>query len=77
MFKKFRKELQISNEELDEFLHNKNASTKYYVEKSYLKNKAFLYLILLRLKGVNLNVFFDQIIKDNVIKDENKKWKIK
>ena len=63
MLQIFRKKLNISSEELDTFLNNKNVSTKYYLEKKYLKNKVFLYLILLRLKGVNLNSFFDQTIQ--------------
>jgi hypothetical protein len=77
MFKYFRKKLRIPDKELDDFLHNKSTSTKYYVEKTYLKNKVFLYLVLLRLNGVNLNAEFDQMIKDNFEKDENNKWKIK
>jgi hypothetical protein len=75
MLKYFRKKLRIENQELDEFLHNKNTSTKYYVENSYLKNKAILYLVLLRIKGVNINSFFDQVIEDNEKFKNYKKWK--
>lgn len=75
MLKYFRKKLRIENQELDEFLHNKNTSTKYYVENSYLKNKTFLYLVLLRLKGVNINSFFDQVIENNENFRNYKKWK--
>lgn len=77
MFKYFRKKLHINTQELDEFLHNKNTSTKYYVENTYLKNKVFLYLVLLRLKGVNINSFLDQVISENENFKDYKKWKTK
>lgn len=76
MFRQFRKKLNISNEELDSFVGNQSVSSKYYLEKSYLTNKIFLYLVLLRLKGVNLNSFFDEVIKkdfsDKKFKDGKK-----
>lgn len=75
MFKKYRKKLNISNDELDKFVGNHSVSSKYYLEKSYLTNKIFLYLVLLRLKGVNLNSFFDDVIKENFSKEKNKHGK--
>lgn len=72
MLKKFRKQLGL-DAELDEFLDNKGASTKYYLEKSYLTNKIFRYLLLLRMKGVNLNALFDEEISTNF--KDYKQWK--
>ena len=65
MLEIFRKKKVIENEELDLFLDNKSVSTKYYVEKNYLNNKVFKYLLLLRYKGVNLNKFFDDEMQKN------------
>ena len=75
MFKKYRKKLNISNDELDTFVGNQSVSSKYYLEKSYLTNKIFLYLVLLRMKGVNLNSFFDDVIKENFSEEKNKHGK--
>jgi hypothetical protein len=72
MFKETRRKLNIDNKELDEFLGAK-VSTKYYLEKIYLKNKFVRYLIFFRIKGVNLNAFFDEIITNNF--KNYKKWK--
>lgn len=62
MLKIFRKQLRLDPKELDEFIDNKSASTKYYIENTYRSNKLFKYLLFLRQKGVNLNKFFDEEI---------------
>lgn len=65
MLKSLRKEFKINTKELDNFIKSKQLSTKYYLENSYRTNKLFRYLLFLRLKGVDLNKFFDSEIKDN------------
>lgn len=65
MLKSFRKKFKIDNAELDSFLGNKSVSTKYYLDSKYRLNKMFKYFLLLRLKGMNLNAFFDEEIKQN------------
>lgn len=69
MLKTLRKELKINIKELDSFIKSKQLSTKYYLENSYRTNKLFRYLLFLRMKGVDLNKFFDDGINDN---DTNK-----
>lgn len=69
MLKSLRKEFKINTKELDSFIKSKQLSTKYYIENSYTNNKLFRYLLFLRLKGVDLNKFFDDEIKSN---DTNK-----
>ncbi|OXA65316.1 hypothetical protein B0A67_24425 [Flavobacterium aquidurense] len=69
MLKTLRKELKINIKELDSFIKSKQLSTKYYLENSYRTNKLFRYLLFLRMKGVDLNKFFDDEINDN---DTNK-----
>lgn len=65
MLTNLRKKFKIDNYELDSFLGNKSISTKYYLDKKYRLNKMFKYFLLLRMKGVNLNAFFDAEIKEN------------
>jgi len=60
-----RKKLKINLKELDLFIKSDTPSTKYYIEKHYLENKFFRYLLLLRIKGSDLNNLFDEIIKQN------------
>lgn len=72
MFKNYRKQLKLTNIELDTFVGNNSVSSKYYLERSYLTNKIFLYLVLLRIKGVNLNTFFDEVIRDHSLHKKNK-----
>ena len=69
MLKTLRKELKINIKELDSFIKSKQLSTKYYLENSYRTNKLFRYLLFLRMKGVDLNKFFDNEINNN---DTNK-----
>lgn len=69
MLKTLRKELKLNIKELDSFIKSKQLSTKYYLENSYKTNKLFRYLLFLRMKGVDLNKFFDNEINDN---DTNK-----
>lgn len=69
MLKTLRKELKINIKELDSFIKSKQLSSKYYLENSYRTNKLFRYLLFLRMKGVDLNKFFDDEINDN---DTNK-----
>lgn len=69
MLKTLRKELKLNIKELDSFIKSKQLSTKYYLESSYKTNKLFRYLLFLRMKGVDLNKFFDDEINDN---DTNK-----
>lgn len=65
MLKKFRKELKISNKEIENTVGLKNKSSIYYLEGTFMKNKMIKYLLLLRKRGVNINSYFDDIIKDN------------
>lgn len=60
MLKKYRKDLRLDTKELDDFIGSKSVSTKYYIENSYQSNMLFKYLLFLRLKGVDLNQFFDE-----------------
>lgn len=63
MLKNIRKNLKISNKEIEEEVGLKNKSSIYYIESSYNENKVFKYLLFLRRKGVNINAFLDNIIK--------------
>ena len=36
----------------------------YFVEANFRTNKLFRYLLFLRMKGVNLNKFFDAVIEE-------------
>ncbi|WP_134344412.1 hypothetical protein [Flavobacterium psychrophilum] len=65
MLKIFRKSLNLKNEEIESFAGLKNKSSIYYLEKSFKTNKLFRYLMLLRKKGVNINSFLDDEIKNN------------
>ncbi|PWN59203.1 hypothetical protein C1638_021590 [Chryseobacterium oncorhynchi] len=51
------------NKSLEDFLGKK--SRKFYLEKFYHKNFLFKYLYFLRLKGADLNQFFDTQISQN------------
>ncbi len=51
------------NKSLDDFLEKK--SRKFYLENHFEKNPLFKYLYFLRLKGADLNTFFDEIISQN------------
>lgn len=48
---------------LEEFLEKK--SRKFYLEIHYEKNFLFKYLYFLRMKGADLNAFFDKKISQN------------
>jgi len=60
-----RKKLKISVKELDLFIKADATSTKYYIEKHYLENKIFRYLLFLKIKGLSLDDFFEEIIDQN------------
>jgi hypothetical protein len=62
MFKEYRKTLSLTPEEIIEAVGASGKSAIYYLEKSYLENKLFNYLVLLRSKGVDMNKFVDEII---------------
>lgn len=64
MLKQFRKDLKIRIEDISSFSLFKNKSTIYFVEAHFKTNKLFRYLLFLRMKGVNLNKFFDKIIEE-------------
>ena len=70
-FYNIRKKLKIDNAELLKFI-GKKSSIIYYIEKNYQKKSIIKYIIFLRLKGVDLNEFFDDMIKAD-FKDEIKK----
>ncbi|WP_134344402.1 hypothetical protein [Flavobacterium psychrophilum] len=65
MFKKYRKILELNPEKIVSSIGATGQSTIYYLEKSYLENKLFNYLVLLRSEGVDMNDFIDDIIKIN------------
>ena len=56
------------NKSLEDFLGKE--SRKYYLENNYKKNFLFKYLFFLRMKGADLNAYFDKEIKENA---QNKK----
>jgi hypothetical protein len=62
MFKKARKVLRLSPEKIISAIGASGQSAIYYLEKSYLENKLFNYLVLLRSEGVDMNEFIDEII---------------
>lgn len=72
MLKEIRKELKIKPSELDEFINAKTTSTKYYLEDSFEENKLFRYLLLLKLRGANIDKIFTNYIKINNIKKPKK-----
>lgn len=51
------------NKTLDDFIGKE--SRKFYLETHYEKNNLYRYLLFLRIKGADLNEFFDQKIKQN------------
>ena len=62
MFKKYRKVLRLTPEKIISAIGASGQSAIYYLEKSYLENKLFNYLVLLRSEGVDMNKFIDEII---------------
>lgn len=64
VFKNIRKKLKLDNRELLSFI-GKKSSIIYYIENNYKKKSIIKYIIFLRLKGVNLNEFFDEMIKSD------------
>ena len=77
MLKEIRKELKIKPSELDEFINAKTTSTKYYLEDSFEENKLFRYLLLLKLRGANIDKIFSNYIKISNIKKPKKTKKPK
>jgi hypothetical protein len=65
MFKKYRKSLSLTPDGIISAIGASGKSAIYYLEKSYLENKLFNYLVLLRSKGVDMNEFIDQIIRQD------------
>ncbi len=65
MLRELRKKiiLKKENKSLEDFLQKE--SRKYYIEKHYEKNFLFKYLYFLRMKGADLNAFFDKKISQN------------
>ncbi|NJM79006.1 MAG: hypothetical protein HC854_04080 [Flavobacterium sp.] len=63
MLRNFRKNLKLSNKEIETEVGLKNKSSIYYIEKSFKDNKTVKYLLLLREKGVDINAFFDNLNK--------------
>lgn len=65
MLRELRKKiiLKKENKSLEDFLQKE--SRKYYIEKHYEKNFLFKYLYFLRMKGADLNAFFDKQISQN------------
>jgi hypothetical protein len=72
MFKNIRKKLKLDNKELLSFI-GKKSSIIYYIENNYQKKSIIKYLIFLRLKGVNLNKFFDEMIQNDFPDIDKKK----
>ncbi len=70
-FKNIRKKMKIDNAELLRFI-GKKSSIIYYIENNYKTKSIIKYIIFLRLKGVDLNNFFDEMIKTD-FKDDIKK----
>ncbi|RNA60507.1 hypothetical protein D1631_18640 [Chryseobacterium nematophagum] len=65
MLREFRKTTieKKDNKNLVEFLGKK--SRQFYLENKYEKNFLYKYLYFLRLKGADLNTFFDKKISQN------------
>ena len=72
-FKNIRKKLKLDNTELLSFI-GKKSSIIYYIENNYQKKSTIKYIIFLRLKGVDLNEFFDEMINTD-FKEEFKQIK--
>jgi hypothetical protein len=72
MFKNIRKKLKLDNKELLSFI-GKKSSIIYYIENNYQKKSIIKYVIFLRLKGVNLNKFFDEMIQNDFPDIDKKK----
>lgn len=68
MLRELRKKIieKKDNKSLEDFLGKE--SRKYYLEKHYENNFLYKYLYYLRLKGADLNAFFDKKITQK--KDE-------
>lgn len=62
ILRKLRKTHIKNATELDHFMGND--WDKWYVEKNFKASKVFRYLLFLRMKKVNLNKFFDEIINE-------------
>ena len=72
-FKNIRKKLKLDNTELLSFI-GKKSSIIYYIENNYQKKSIIKYIIFLRLKGVDLNEIFDEMINTD-FKEEIKQIK--
>lgn len=75
MLRFYRKKLNIGTKEIDDFVGLKHTGSKYYIEKTFSKQKIFKYLLLLRMKGVDLNELFDTFLETKTVKVQERTLK--
>lgn len=67
MLRSLRKNILKKEDNIEDFIGGR--SRKFYIEKNYKNIKLYRYLLYLRMKGADLNSFFDsEILDKNKIK---------